>query len=57
MLLLPDHSVFINSMMLQNDNANFRFAQNTVRWLTNNGTRRRVLFLDDGDVVKKFDRS
>src|SRR5205823_5090731 len=53
-LLLPDHSLFINAMMLQGDNANFVFAQDTVRWLTGNGARKRVLFLDDGAVVDKF---
>ena len=53
-LLIPDHSVFINSMMLQTDNGNSRFAQNAVRWLTNDGTRRRVLFLADGEVIPRF---
>lgn len=53
-LLMPDHSVFINAMMLQADNANFRFAQDAVRWLTGNGARKRVLFLDDGAAVNKF---
>ena len=44
-------------MLLQNDNANFLFTQNTLRWVSNEGRRRRVLFLDDGAIVKKFEVS
>lgn len=53
-VLLPDHSLFINAMMLQADNGNFLFAEAAVRWLSNGGARKRVLFLDDGAVVDKF---
>lgn len=54
-VLLADHSVFINSMMLQNDNGNFRFAQGLVRWLTNDGGRKKALFVDDGVVQGRFE--
>jgi hypothetical protein len=54
-LLLADHSVFINEMMLQNDNGNFQFADATIRWFAGNGTRTRALFLADGEIVKQFE--
>lgn len=53
-VLLADHSIFINSMMLQRDNGNAWFTQNLVRWLTNDGGRKKVLFLDDGQVQKRL---
>src|SRR5262249_19703226 len=46
LLVLADHSVFINSMMIQDDNHNFAFASNCVNWITDDGQRNRVLFLD-----------
>lgn len=54
-VVLSDHSVFINSMMLQEDNDNFAFAINCVRWLSDGGKRDRVLFIDDGRIVTSFD--
>jgi hypothetical protein len=54
-LLMADHSVFINEMMLQTDNDNFDMACNAVNWLTNNGERNRVLFIEDDRIVTKFD--
>jgi hypothetical protein len=56
-LVMADHSVFINSMMLQDDNDNFAFASNCVNWITDNGRRNRVLFLDDGEAVRNLDVS
>jgi hypothetical protein len=53
-LILADHSVFLNSMMLQDNNDNARFAAQTVRWLTEDGKRRRVLFLVDGLPERRF---
>jgi hypothetical protein len=59
-LLLADHSVFLNDMMLegvrQADNDNFAFAFNVVDWLRGKaGQRRRVLFVEDGYVERQLD--
>lgn len=49
LLVLADHSIFINAMMLQRDNGNVEFAVNCVNWLAgDNGERKRVLLLEDG---------
>lgn len=50
-ILLADHSVFINSMMLQPDNDNFQFAFNCVQWLAQGDRRQRVLYFNDGQAV------
>jgi hypothetical protein len=54
MLVLADHSVFINDMMLKTDNDNFDLACNALQWLTENGKRNRVLLVDEGAVVANF---
>lgn len=54
LLVLSDHSVFINRMMMQQDNDNFLFALNCVRWLWER-KRNHVLFYEDGNVVQSFD--
>jgi hypothetical protein len=54
-LVLADHSVFIDEMMLQRDNENFDFAFNCLEWLTEDGHRDRVLFVDQGRVHTDFD--
>ncbi|MBY0524925.1 MAG: hypothetical protein K2R98_16085 [Gemmataceae bacterium] len=53
-LLLADHSVFINDMLLQTDNDNFDMTCNAVRWLSSAGQRNRVLFVEEGEVVTNF---
>ena len=58
-LVLADHSVFINDMMLQPDNDNFDFAVKALQWLigppTGGGAApNRVLFVDEGSVVTNF---
>jgi hypothetical protein len=57
-LVLSDHSVFINEMMIQLDNNNFDFGVECVRWLMKRGEglepRTHVLFLDEGEVVTNF---
>jgi hypothetical protein len=53
-LVLGDHSVFINDMILQPDNDNFFFACNAVNWLTEEGKRTEVFFVEDGTVVTNF---
>ncbi len=60
LLVLADHSIFINDMMLQTDNDNIGFAFNVVRWLDDagNGKRRtEVLFYDDGHLQTEFNVS
>ncbi len=52
--VLADHSMFLNMMMLQNDNDNIAFAMKLTRWLSNDGMRTRVLFVDDGQVRQDF---
>jgi hypothetical protein len=52
-LILSDHSVFINAMLLQNDNGNYFFAENCVQWLSE-GKRTEVLFFEDGSIETKF---
>jgi hypothetical protein len=53
-LILSDHSVFINAMMWQPDIENFDFTYNCVNWLTEGGRRTQVLFLEEGQVQKTF---
>ncbi|MBL8792697.1 MAG: hypothetical protein JNM56_02200 [Planctomycetia bacterium] len=53
-LVLGDHSVFINDMILQPDNDNFFFACNAIHWLTEDGKRAEVLFVEDGGIVTNF---
>lgn len=47
-LLLADHSLFINDMMLQSDNDNLEFGLRCVRWLSQSGQRGKVLFVAPG---------
>jgi hypothetical protein len=59
-LVIADHSIFINDMMLpapEMDNHNFTFARNCIRWLTDDGRRKHVCFVEDGRVVTAFDIS
>jgi len=55
LLVLADHSVFINEMMIQDDTNNLDFASNAVEWLRDNGRRTRVLFVEDGAIQDTFD--
>jgi hypothetical protein len=56
-LVLSDHSVFINEMMIQTDNDNFDFAYQCVDWLRGEGETKRtqVLLLDEGETITNFD--
>ena len=49
MLLVSDHSIFINEMLVHGDNA--RFANNAIRWLSEDGKRRRLILINDGQVL------
>jgi hypothetical protein len=56
LLVLADHSLFINDMMLQDDNDNIDFTYNCLDWLTAGDDRRdRVLFVEEGEVKTAFD--
>ena len=55
LLVLSDHSVFINGMLWQNDNDNLKFANNCVSWLTDGGRRRRIYFWDEGTAQSQLD--
>jgi hypothetical protein len=51
-LVLADHSIFINQMMLPADNGNVEFTYNCLDWLRTkpDGRRTKVLFVEDGQV-------
>jgi hypothetical protein len=55
-LVLADHSIFINEMMLPTDNDNVEFTEECVDWLRGpKGQRKRVLFVDErGDIQTQF---
>jgi hypothetical protein len=54
-LVLADHSVFINEMMLPDDNGNVEFTTNAVNWLRGEGRRNKVLFVEDGRIRDSFE--
>jgi hypothetical protein len=54
-LVLSDHSVFINAMMIPTDNDNFDFAYRCLDWLQESGKRTHVLFLNEAETVTNFD--
>jgi len=55
-LVLADHSVFINEMMLPLDVKNVEFTSNAIAWLQGeNGLRDRALLVEDGRIETKFD--
>jgi hypothetical protein len=51
-LVLADHSIFINQMMLPTDNVNVEFTYNCLDWLRTKpgGRRSKVLLMEDGHV-------
>jgi hypothetical protein len=56
-LVMAGHSVFMNMLLGQLDNDNFKFARNCVRWLAESpqGKRKYALFVEDGRIVSQFD--
>src|SRR5262249_40147526 len=56
-LVLADHSVFINSMLLPQGatNDNLAFAANCVDWLISGQWRAYVLFIEDGKIWQRED--
>ena len=57
LLLLADHSLFINNMMLRSDNGNFDFAFRCAEWFREGPPtgRDQVLFLEDGNPCTDYD--
>jgi hypothetical protein len=53
-LILSDHSVFINGMLYQNDLENWDFATNCILWLKD-GKRTQVLFVEEDLLRSSFD--
>jgi len=54
LFVIADHSIFINSMLLQTDNDNIAFTVNIINWLTEKDKRTRVLFVDEGLIRDDF---
>jgi hypothetical protein len=53
-IVLADHSVFINEMLWQLDIQNLDFAYSSIDWLTGR-KRTRALFFDEGEIQTSFD--
>lgn len=56
-LVLADHSIFINEMMMPQDNGNVEFTYNCLDWLRSKpgGRRTKVLLVEDGKVRTDLD--
>ena len=56
-LVLADHSIFINEMMLPSDNGNVEFTYNCLEWLRGDPKdgRNQVLFVEDGTINSRFE--
>jgi hypothetical protein len=55
LLVLADHSLFINEMMLQPDTDNVDFTYNCLDWLNGGERRTHALFVEEGAVQTSFD--
>jgi hypothetical protein len=57
LLVLADHSVFINAMLWQRDIDNLEFTEKCIQWLTDkeDGRRKYVLFMEEGSPRLDFD--
>ncbi len=56
-LVLADHSIFINEMMLPEDNGNVEFTYNCLEWLRGDPMegRTKVLFVEEGNINSHFE--
>jgi hypothetical protein len=54
-LVLADHSLFINQMMLPSDIGNLEFAYNCLEWLREGRQRRQVLLVEEGLIRTDID--
>jgi hypothetical protein len=58
-LYIAGHGMFMNGMMVQEDNDNFEFTRNAIRWLRegpNGRDRTKALLIIDGETVSEFDK-
>ncbi len=55
LLVIADHSIFINLMMQQTDNGNLQFGFRVAAWLNESGKRKKVLFIEDGVLKGKVE--
>ena len=53
MLLVADHSIFVNEMLLHGDNA--KLANNVCQWLSQGGERDKLVFISDGLVLPEWE--
>jgi hypothetical protein len=54
-IVVADHSIFINEMMKPTDNGNVEFTTNCLMYLRGeHGQRKHVLFVDDGEIYESF---
>lgn len=57
LLVVADHSMFINDMLLREDTYNITFAIHCLGWVRGQQERRQVLFLEEGMAVTNFQES
>jgi hypothetical protein len=57
-LIMADHSIFINDMLLRPDNGNLAFALRCVQWLRDGpqGRRKQILFYEEGNLRTDLER-
>jgi hypothetical protein len=56
-MVLADHSLFINDMMIPYDLRNFELAGDLIDWLTESGKRDQVMLYDNGVLRSTFEVS
>jgi hypothetical protein len=54
-LMLADHSVFINEMLIEPGTQNLELAYRVIEFLQGPQKRKRCLFIENGRVIEKFD--
>ena len=54
-LIMADHSIFINEMMLAEDCDNFSFSMKCLEWLNADCERTKAMLMEDGRAYSKFD--
>jgi hypothetical protein len=55
LLVLADHSIFINQMMLPDDTGNVEFTYNCLEWLREGKRRHQVLLVEDDKIRTDLD--
>jgi hypothetical protein len=53
-LVLADHDVFLDGMMMRTSTHNFEFAADCIRWLADKGRRKYALLIEHGRVETDF---